>query len=188
MWCPLCLAHHLGPRSDRDAPSRCDARRRRFTVVRRHQLADHHGHLPVSSPATRLFRAAFIADSSIRTLIGFGCGMSGVSVPLFLTELCPKYAQALGIANQLCFVSGLIAAQALGLPFNSMMEWRWIMVVAAGLAGFMAVFSLFAVSPDSDSDDKQPGEQTALLREKKRDMSMKELLKSKDTTISTGCE
>lgn len=115
--------------------------------------------------------------------------MSGVSVPLLLTELCPKYAQALGIANQLCFVSGLIAAQALGLPFNEMMEWRWIMIVAAGLAGSMAVFSLFAVSPDSDNGDKQAGEQTALLpSEKKKDMSMLQLLKCKDTTISTGCK
>lgn len=114
--------------------------------------------------------------------------MSGVQVPLFLTELCPSLAQALGIANQLCFVSGLITAQALGLPFNDMMEWRWVMIVAAGLSGFMAVFSLFASSPEELNEDA--GEQTALLgsKEKKRDMSMKELLKCKDTTISTGRE
>lgn len=123
-----------------------------------------------------------------RCIIGFGCGMSGVQVPLFLTELCPSLAQALGIANQLCFVSGLITAQALGLPFNDMMEWRWVMIVASGLAGSMAVFSLFASSPEELDDAAGEGEQTALLgnKEKKRDMSMKQLLKCKDTTISTG--
>ena len=116
--------------------------------------------------------------------------MSGVSVPLFLTELCPSIAQQLGIANQMCFVSGLIVAQALGLPFNKMMEWRWMMIIAAGLAGFMAVFSLFALGPDEGNDDGDLGENTPLVKkgEKKRDMTMMQLLKSKDTTISTGRE
>lgn len=116
--------------------------------------------------------------------------MSGVTVPLFLTELCPSIAQALGIANQMCFVSGLIIAQALGLPFNEMMEWRWMMIIAAGLTAFMAAFSLFALSPDATSDSNELGENTALLKkgEKKKDMTMLQLLKSKDTTISTGRE
>jgi hypothetical protein len=104
---------------------------------------------------------------------------------LLLTEICPSYAQALGIANQVCFVSGLIAAQALGLPFNDMMQWRWVMVIAAALSGSMAVFSFFATGA-SDEDDKEPGEETSLLGEKKKDMSMYQLIKSKDTAISTG--
>jgi MFS family permease len=84
-----------------------------------------------------------------------------------------------------CFVSGLIAAQALGLPFNEMMNWRWIMVIAAGLSGSMAAFSFFATAP-SDEGDKEPGEETSLLGEKKKDLSMYQLIKSKDTAISTG--
>jgi MFS family permease len=106
---------------------------------------------------------------------------------LLLTELCPSYAQALGIANQVCFVSGLIAAQALGLPFNDMMQWRWIMVIAAGLSGSMAVFSMFAATPD-EKEDQEAGEETSLLGEKKKDLSMVELMRSKDTSISTGRE
>jgi len=124
-------------------------------------------------------------ELTFRCLIGFGCGVSGVQVPLLLTELCPSYAQALGIANQVCFVSGLIAAQALGLPFNEMMQWRWVLVIAAGLSGSMAAFSLFATAPSED-DESEPGEETSLLGEKKKDMSMWQLMKSKDTSISTG--
>jgi MFS family permease len=118
-------------------------------------------------------------------LIGFGCGLSGVQVPLLLTELCPAYAQALGIANQVCFVSGLIAAQALGLPFNTMMNWRWVLIIAAGLSGSMAAFSLFASAPQEE-DNAEPGEETSLLGEKKKDLSMYQLMRSKDTAISTG--
>jgi hypothetical protein len=90
----------------------------------------------------------------------------------------------------MCVVSGLIIAQALGLPFNKMMEWRWMMIIAAGLTAFMAAFSLFALSPDATSDSQELGENTALLKkgEKKKDMTMLQLLKSKDTTISTGRE
>lgn len=122
-----------------------------------------------------------------RCLIGFGCGLSGVQVPLLLTELCPAYAQALGIANQVCFVSGLIAAQALGLPFNTMMNWRWVLIIAAGLSGGMSVFSLFATAPEEeDKNNDEPGEETSLLGEKKKDLSMYQLMKSKDTAISTG--
>lgn len=108
---------------------------------------------------------------------------------MLLTELCPSYAQALGIANQVCFVSGLIAAQALGLPFNDMMQWRWVMVIAAALSGSMAVFSFFATAPSDENDkDQEPGEETSLLGEKKKDLSMWQLIKSKDTAISTGCK
>lgn len=64
------------------------------------------------------------------------------------------------------------------------------MIIAAGLTTFMAAFSLFALSPDATSDSDELGENTALLKkgEKKKDMTMLQLLKSKDTTISTGRE
>jgi predicted MFS family arabinose efflux permease len=79
----------------------------------------------------------------------------------------------------------LIAAQALGLPFNDMMNWRWVLVIAAGLSGSMAAFSLFATAPSED-ENNEPGEETSLLGEKKKDLSMWQLMKSKDTSISTG--
>jgi len=59
------------------------------------------------------------------------------------------------------------------------------MVIAAGLSGSMAAFSLFATAPSED-DHEEPGEETSLLGEKKKDMSMWQLMKSKDTSISTG--
>jgi hypothetical protein len=59
------------------------------------------------------------------------------------------------------------------------------MVIAAGLSGSMAAFSLFATAPSED-DYQEPGEETSLLGEKKKDMSMWQLMKSKDTSISTG--
>ena len=64
------------------------------------------------------------------------------------------------------------------------------MIIAAGLTAFMAAFSLFALSPDATSDSDELGENTALLKkgEKKKDMTMLHLLKSKDTEISTGRE
>jgi len=53
----------------------------------------------------------------------------------------------------------------------------------------MSVFSLFATAPEEeDKNNDEPGEETSLLGEKKKDLSMYQLMKSKDIAISTGRE
>ncbi|KAK4688417.1 MFS transporter, ACS family, allantoate permease, partial [Tremellales sp. Uapishka_1] len=70
-----------------------------------------------------------------RLIIGFGCGLSTVSVPLFLSELAPSTIKGfMGIMNQLSIVFGILLAQSLAFPFAHPGTWRWVMMVSAGIA------------------------------------------------------
>lgn len=97
-----------------------------------------------------------------RVLLGLGCGLATVTVPLYLAEIAPpSIKQSLGVLNQLFIVFGLFTAQSLSLPFAKPWEWRWVMAVAVGIAALQLVGSLFVSEPKEE--ESAESEETALL-------------------------
>ena len=77
-------------------------------------------------------------------LIGYGCGLSTVSVPLYLSEIAPpRYKRSLGIMNQFAIVTGMLIAQSLSFPWAKELVWRLVLVVSMGVAVLQLVGSLF---------------------------------------------
>ena len=82
--------------------------------------------------------------SRIRSaLIGYGCGLSTVSVPLYLSEIAPpRYKRSLGIMNQFAIVTGMLIAQSLSFPWAKAFIWRLVPVVSMGVAVLQLLGSL----------------------------------------------
>jgi MFS family permease len=98
-----------------------------------------------------------------RILIGLGCGLATVTVPLFLAEIAPpSIKKSLGIMNQLFIVFGMLAGQSLSFPFSHEARWRYV----------------FAVD----------GEEEPLLGHEVEPLSIKGLLTTNDSKIRRACK
>nr|XP_019014932.1 uncharacterized protein I206_01019 [Kwoniella pini CBS 10737]OCF53713.1 hypothetical protein I206_01019 [Kwoniella pini CBS 10737] len=128
-----------------------------------------------------------------RILIGLGCGLSTVTVPLVLSEIAPpSIKKALGIMNQIFIVIGMLIAQSLSFPFAKPYTWRYVFTVSIGLAIIQLLGSLFILNPEKEEiviGDEESNEEASLLPgESQKSLSIKELLFSKDPLVTRGRE
>ncbi|WVW82458.1 hypothetical protein I302_104468 [Kwoniella bestiolae CBS 10118] len=126
-----------------------------------------------------------------RIIIGIGCGLATVTVPLVLSEIAPSsIKRALGIMNQIFIVLGMLTAQSLSFPFAKPFAWRYVLTVSFGLAIIQLVGSLFIRTPEKDQEtrgDEESDEETSLLpAESEKPLTIKELILSKDPLVVRG--
>ncbi len=77
-----------------------------------------------------------------RFIIGVGCGVATVAVPLYLGEIgAPHQKNRLGIANQGFIVMGVFSAQAFAIPLSRPYIWRLVPLVSAVLSVILLITS-----------------------------------------------
>ncbi|KAF9579614.1 hypothetical protein BGW38_004062 [Lunasporangiospora selenospora] len=84
-----------------------------------------------------------------RLLIGVGCGVATVVVPMYIAEISPAELRGtLGVMNQLGIVVGILFSQVLGLFFSTPTGWRVILLAGTGLSALqMFLLPLCVESP-----------------------------------------
>ncbi|RHZ52775.1 hypothetical protein Glove_457g60 [Diversispora epigaea] len=76
-----------------------------------------------------------------RALVGIGCGVVTVVVPMYLAEISPiEYRGAIGAMNQLGIVAGILFAQIEGLYLSNIPGWRLILLSVSVLSLIQIVF------------------------------------------------
>lgn len=120
-------------------------------------------------------------------MVGVGCGLATTTVPLVLADLGPPGAtKALGIANQLFIVLGILAAQALSFPFGRPGVWRYVPATAAAVAALQLLGSVLVRLP-GDTSSGSAGEEEPLLGAEPP-LTISELLSSQDPQVTRGRE
>jgi MFS family permease len=121
-----------------------------------------------------------------RILIGLGCGLATVTVPLFLAEIAPpSMKKSLGILNQLFIVFGMLTGQSLSFPFSHGERWRYVFLVAVIIGVVQLLGSLFI----RDGEKEKSGEDEPLLGEEEGEpLSIKGLLTTNDSKIRRACK
>jgi MFS family permease len=118
-----------------------------------------------------------------RILIGLGCGLATVTVPLFLAEIAPpSIKKSLGIMNQL-FI-GMLAGQSLSFPFSHEARWRYVFAVAVVIGVVQLLGSFFI----TDGEKEKDGEEEPLLGQEVEPLSIKGLLTTNDSKIRRACK
>jgi len=120
-----------------------------------------------------------------RILIGLGCGLATVTVPLFLAEIAPpSIKKSLGIMNQLFIVFGMLAGQSLSFPFAHEGKWRYVFTVAVVIGVVQLLGSFFI----KDGEEKKDEEEEPLLGQEVEPLSIKGLLTTNDSKIRRACK
>ncbi|GAA5898566.1 uncharacterized protein JCM6883_003354 [Sporobolomyces salmoneus] len=146
-----------------------------------------------------------------RVIIGLACGIATVVVPLYLQTVSPAAISGkIGILCQIAINVGILSAQAISIPFSTpgTEAWRKIPFISILIAAFQIATSWLVSSPPSpqsseifdvpgSSEDEErapfisnssssPSNTTAanITAAKEDAMSVKEVLGSKDETIS----
>lgn len=92
-----------------------------------------------------------------RTIIGIGCGINTVLVPIYLSEISPSQIRgSVGVMNQLAIVFGIFGSQLVSLPLARPFAWRWIFVISAAFSTLQVITSPLVLNqkdqPSSHSD------------------------------------
>ncbi|GMK57158.1 hypothetical protein CspeluHIS016_0309980 [Cutaneotrichosporon spelunceum] len=129
-----------------------------------------------------------------RIVVGLGCGLATTTVPLVLADVAPPGSKkALGIANQLFIVLGILAAQTLSFPFGKMVVWRFVPATAAAVALAQLLGSLLVRLPGDYPASNRMGEAEPLICEdppllgRETPLTISELLSSYDPEVTRGC-
>lgn len=96
-----------------------------------------------------------------RTIVGLGCGMSTVLVPIYLGELAPpRFRGAIGTMAQFSFVFGILFADVVAFRLANETQWRYMFLLISALGVFHLLLNTFLLeSPrwllgrDPSSDD-----------------------------------
>ncbi|KIR55568.1 vacuolar membrane protein [Cryptococcus gattii Ru294] len=89
-----------------------------------------------------------------RVLVGIGCGLSTVTVPVFIAQIAPPIMKrSLGISNQISIVIGMLVAQSLSFPFAHPGRWRFVFIAPAMLALIQLAGSLLVKNPLVESQE-----------------------------------
>ncbi|CAG8449785.1 1912_t:CDS:2 [Diversispora eburnea] len=76
-----------------------------------------------------------------RALVGIGCGVVTVVVPMYLAEISPiEYRGAIGTMNQLGIVAGILLAQIEGLYLSNVPGWRLILLSVSVISLVQIIF------------------------------------------------
>ncbi|ORY24486.1 putative vacuolar membrane protein [Naematelia encephala] len=124
-----------------------------------------------------------------RVLVGVGCGLATVTVPLFLAEIAPpSIKRSLGIMNQLFIVFGMLIAQSLSFLWAKPMSWRYVLAVSIVVAVSQLVGSLFVRPTDPEKDQSRGGDEEDRLipRETVKPLTIRQLITSTDSKIRRG--
>lgn len=99
-------------------------------------------------------------------VVGIGCGLATVTVPLYLSEMAPaSLKRSLGTLNQPFIVLGILLTQLLALFWAEPCVWRYVMVVSAALSVFQLLSSFLAVGPGNPARETLD-EHAPLLQER----------------------
>ncbi|ORX92107.1 sugar transporter [Basidiobolus meristosporus CBS 931.73] len=84
-----------------------------------------------------------------RFLVGIGCGISIVVVPVYLIEIAPSsYRGLFGVFHQIGVVGGILVSQILGLFFSNVPGWRFILSFCLIISAIQLVtFPFIVCSP-----------------------------------------
>ncbi|KNZ55602.1 hypothetical protein VP01_2637g2 [Puccinia sorghi] len=94
-----------------------------------------------------------------RTIIGFGCGINTVIVPIYLSEISPLQIRgSVGVMNQLAIVIGIFFAQLVSLPLSSPFIWRWIFIISFSLSSLQLLTTPFIPSENRRFNPNQPSQ------------------------------
>ncbi|POW05329.1 hypothetical protein PSTT_09796 [Puccinia striiformis] len=100
-----------------------------------------------------------------RTIIGIGCGINTVLVPIFLSEISPIAIRgSVGVMNQLGIVFGIFSSQLVGLPLSRPFAWRWIFIISSAVSTLQVLtaplvtekFEWLIVDPNSSVTHDHP--------------------------------
>ncbi|GAA5869243.1 hypothetical protein JCM16303_000405 [Sporobolomyces ruberrimus] len=143
-----------------------------------------------------------------RVIIGLACGIATVLVPLYLQSVSPPaLAGKIGIVCQIAINVGILAAQGISIPFSTpgTRDWRKISFISILVAGVQLGTSWLVASPpppqssqifDVPSSTDEEAERAPFINaasddarspletDKVDSLSVKEVLKSTDPTIS----
>jgi MFS family permease len=124
---------------------------------------------------------------TLSVIIGFGCGLATVTVPLYLAEIAPpNIKKSLGIANQFFIVTGILIGQSLSFPFNQETKWRWVLAVGCSIAVLQLLGSMFV--PKVQEVPAEAGDETEPLLPSagKAPLGILDLFKSSDKAVTRG--
>ncbi|KAK8866056.1 hypothetical protein IAR55_001207 [Kwoniella newhampshirensis] len=124
-----------------------------------------------------------------RILVGLGCGVGTVTVPVFLSEIAPpSIKRSLGIMNQVFIVIGMLIAQSLSFPFAKPYLWRYVLIASTGLAVVQLFGSFFIHEPATEKSDADIADEESLLVPTGEPalLGIMELLTSKDARVTRG--
>ncbi|BEJ17082.1 hypothetical protein CspHIS471_0604830 [Cutaneotrichosporon sp. HIS471] len=126
-----------------------------------------------------------------RVVVGLGCGLATTTVPLVLADLAPPGSKkALGIANQLFIVLGILVAQTLSFPFGRAGVWRVVPATAAAVALVQLLASLLVRLPgdlpSSPDQVEEPLLGDAPQSRPEVPLTISELLSSSDPEVTRG--
>ncbi|GBC07484.1 hypothetical protein RclHR1_00750018 [Rhizophagus clarus] len=97
-----------------------------------------------------------------RLIVGIGCGVTSVVVPMYLAEISPiEYRGVFGVMNQLGIVIGILFSQIQGLYLSNAPGWRIIILSASVVSIIQSILLGFSVESPKYIASKIGGYQSA---------------------------
>ncbi|AAW42626.2 vacuolar membrane protein, putative [Cryptococcus deneoformans JEC21] len=122
-----------------------------------------------------------------RVFVGIGCGLSTVTVPVFVAQLAPpSMKRSLGISNQISIVIGMLAAQSLSFPFAHPDRWRFVFIAPAMLALIQLAGSLLVNNPVVESQEAPEIEALLETSQEAETLTIKDLFLSREPDVIKG--
>lgn len=130
-----------------------------------------------------------VAHLVLSVFVGIGCGLSTVTVPVFVAQLAPpSMKRSLGISNQISIVIGMLAAQSLSFPFAHPDRWRFVFIAPAMLALIQLAGSLLVNNPVVESQEAPEIEALLETSQEAETLTIKDLFLSREPDVIKGCE
>ncbi|OWT36454.1 vacuolar membrane protein [Cryptococcus neoformans Bt1] len=122
-----------------------------------------------------------------RILVGIGCGLSTVTVPVFVAQIAPpSMKRSLGISNQISIVIGMLAAQSLSFPFAHPDRWRFVFIAPAMVALIQLGGSLLVNNPVVESQEAPELEALLEPSQEVDTLTIKDLFLSREPHVTKG--
>ncbi|AFR97961.2 vacuolar membrane protein [Cryptococcus neoformans C23] len=122
-----------------------------------------------------------------RILVGIGCGLSTVTVPVFVAQIAPpSMKRSLGISNQISIVIGMLAAQSLSFPFAHPDRWRFVFIAPAMAALIQLGGSLLVNNPVMESQEAPELEALLEPSPEVETLTIKDLFLSREPHVTKG--
>lgn len=125
----------------------------------------------------------------LSVLVGIGCGLSTVTVPVFIAQIAPPIMKrSLGISNQISIVIGMLIAQSLSFPFAHPGRWRFVFIAPAMLALIQLAGSLLVKNPLVESQEDPELEALLEPSQEVKTLTIKGLFLSREPDVTLPCE
>lgn len=98
-----------------------------------------------------------------RTIVGIGCGLNTVLVPIYLSEISPIHLRgSVGVLNQLAIVLGIFIAQLVSLPLSKPYLWRWIFIISAAFSALQLLTAPLMIESPTWAIEREAARRTKL--------------------------